>query len=86
LHGVGVDTPGALVYTSNTDWYDHSPSVISDDGDGTVNLRSLHGCLRWCGKQSEPVHHKEFKGAYAEHLQMLKNGDVVAYIAKVLSL
>jgi len=85
LHGVGVDTPGALVYTSHQDWFDHAPSVIADNGDGTVNLRSLHGCLRWSGKQSAAVYHQEYKGAYAEHLQMLKNPDVMAYIAKVVN-
>jgi len=84
LHGVGLSTPGALVYTSDKTWFDKSPSVIADDGDGTVNLRSLHGCLRWSGKQSAKVYHQEFNGTYAEHLQMLKNPGVMAYIAKVV--
>jgi len=85
LHGVGVDTtPGVLIYAAQTDWFDYAPSVINDDGDGTVNLRSLHGCLRWSGKQSAPVHHQEFKGSYSEHLKILKNPDVMAYIAKVV--
>jgi len=84
LHGVGVDTPGALVYTSDKDWFDHGPSVIHDDGDGTVNLRSLYGCLRWSGKQSAPVHHQQFKGEYAEHLQLLQNPNILTYVAKVV--
>lgn len=85
LHGIGLETPGALVYSSNKNWYDHSPSVIADEGDGTVNLRSLHGCLRWSGKQSAPVHHQEFKGEYAEHLQMLRNPEIIEYVGKVVS-
>jgi len=85
LNGVGVKTSGALVYSSDAAWYDHTPSVIADDGDGTVNLRSLRGCIRWSGKQSAPVHHQEFKGEYSEHVQMLKNPDIMAYIAKVVN-
>lgn len=85
LHGIGLDTPGVLVYTSKSDWFDYAPTVINDNGDGTVNLRSLHGCLRWSGKQSAPVHHQEFKGYYAEHLEILKNPDVMTYIAKIVS-
>ena len=85
LHGIGVDTPGSLIYTSKSDWFDYAPTVINDNGDGTVNMRSLHGCLRWSGKQSVSVHHQEFKGYYAEHLEILKNPDVMAYIAKVVN-
>ena len=85
LHGIGVSTPGALVYTSDKVWYDYQPTVISDDGDGTVNRRSLHGCLRWDGKQSAPVHHREFNGTYAEHLQLLQNPEVMEYIASVVN-
>jgi len=85
LHGIGLDTPGALVYTSKKTWFDYGPSVITDDGDGTVNLRSLRGCLRWSGKQSAPVYYQEFKGEYAEHLQMLRNPEVIAYVAKVVN-
>jgi len=87
LHGTGVkSTPGALIYTSEKDdWFDHGPTVVADNGDGTVNLRSLHGCLRWADKQSEPVHHHEFTGEYAEHLKLLQNSEVNAYIAKVLN-
>lgn len=85
LHGIGVNTQGALVYSSDKVWFDHTPSVVNDDGDGTVNLRSLHGCLRWSGKQSEPVHHREFTGASAEHLEILKNPDVLAYIMNIVN-
>ena len=85
LHGIGVPTPGALVYGSDEFWYDHTPTVISDDGDGTVNLRSLRGCLRWQRKQRAPVYHWEFKGTYAQHLQSLHNPDLMGYIARVVS-
>jgi len=85
LHGIGLSTPGVLVYNSDTAWYDHIPSVVGDDGDGTVNRRSLRGCLRWDGKQSAPVHHREFQGTYAEHLRLLQNPEVMVYIASVVN-
>lgn len=83
LHGVGVKTPAAFVY-SKSKWYDGQPDVITGDGDGTVNARSLAGCLRWSDKQSAPVYYKQFQGAAAEHLQMLKNRDIMEYIGNLL--
>jgi len=83
LHGIGTPTPGVLVYyTSSKNWFDHSPSLVTDDGDGTVNVRSLRGCLRWSSKQSAAVHHQEFTGAPGEHLSLLNNPDVMSYIAQ----
>ncbi len=49
-----VSTPAQFVYTDST-WYDYQPTVIGGDGDGTVNLRSLHVCKDWKSKQSQPV-------------------------------
>ncbi|KAL3860806.1 hypothetical protein ACJMK2_010873 [Sinanodonta woodiana] len=81
LHGNQVNTPGRLIYT-NTTWHDSEPDVIPDDGDGTVNIRSLKGCLTFQGKQVQPVHYQIFPKA--EHMEILQNEDVIAYIKGVL--
>ncbi|XP_024935900.1 group XV phospholipase A2 isoform X2 [Cephus cinctus] len=46
LHGVKVDTVERLYYKPGTS-VDGYPQLIPGDGDGTVNLRSLEGCLHW---------------------------------------
>lgn len=81
IHGVNVSTPAALVY-SKSKWHDKQPDVILGDGDGTVNIRSLQGCQRWIGKQKADVFYHQVGGA--EHLAILNNDDVKAYITRVL--
>lgn len=81
LHGVNVPTPGVLHYTNKT-WHDGFPSNTNDNGDGTVNLRSLEGCLRFSKQQSQPVHHETFDKA--EHMEILNRKDVILYLEKVL--
>lgn len=82
LHGVKVDTPASFTY-SKKEWYDSQPDVTFGDGDGTVNLRSLHGCLRWVNKNGgHKVYHQTFAGV--NHMQILKNEDINAYIKKVV--
>ena len=84
LHGVGVETPSVLNYTAKQ-WYDNQPDVTYGDGDGTVNIRSLLGCMRWQGKQGRhQVFHKTFTGAMAKHIQILDNDKLKAYIKAVL--
>lgn len=82
IHGVNVSTPAALSYSKSKS-YEKQPDVITGDGDGTVNVRSLQGCQRWIGKQKEDVFYHQVVGA--EHLAILNNAEVKAYIAKVLS-
>lgn len=84
LHGHGIDTPAAFSFTPST-WYSKQPKVISGDGDGTVNLRSLLGCLKWTGDQSNSkgIVHQSF--AKAEHLSLLGHAGIKDYIASVLS-
>lgn len=82
LHGVGLDTPDAFSFAS-TKWYSSQPDVVSGDGDGTVNLRSLTGCQRWIGAQPQNVYYRTF--AKAEHLAMLGNDEIKRYIASLLS-
>ena len=84
LHGKGVDTPGTLHY-SVKQWYDNQPDVVFDDGDGTVNMRSLLGCLRWQGKMGKhQVFHQTFTGRMAAHIQILDNDQLKAYIKTIL--
>ena len=84
IHGINVDTPAGFHYSAKQ-WHDEQPDMIKGDGDGTVNLRSLHGCLRWVGKnQGKSVHHVEIPNV--EHLSMLKNAETVAAIMKALVL
>ena len=64
-------------------WPDTQPKVIADDGDGTVNIRSLRGCLNWQGKQKQKIYHNPIKGA--EHMAILDNKDVIAYLKKALT-
>lgn len=81
LHGVGKDTPGKLVY-SQKQWPDSQPSVIPDKGDGTVNIRSLLGCLKWKTEQKQAVYHQQFEGD--SHMSILKDKNVIAYIKNVV--
>ncbi|KAK2193876.1 hypothetical protein NP493_5g17110 [Ridgeia piscesae] len=81
IHGKIVKTPAAFHY-SKKQWFDHQPGVVWGDGDGTVNIRSLHGCLRWQGKQKQKITHKEF--AKVDHLGILNNKDVNNYIKTIV--
>ena len=79
LFGGGIDTPAQFVYSSKQ-WYDSQPDVVFGDGDGTVNMRSLLGCVRWMGKQLQLVRHQMFNGA--EHMSILRDERIVDYISR----
>jgi len=55
---------------------------VKGDGDGTVNIRSLKGCLRWEGAQKQAVHHKIFKGI--NHVDMLRREEPTSYVVDVI--
>ncbi|XP_076111169.1 lysosomal phospholipase A and acyltransferase-like isoform X1 [Mytilus galloprovincialis] len=82
VHGYDIPTPKTLVYTGNM-WPDSQPNVRTELADGTVNIRSLKGCLHWQGKQPQKIYHVPVK--YAEHREILKNKDVIAYLKKTLT-
>lgn len=82
LHGVNVSTPGMFIYSNKTWASGGTPTTIPDDGDGTVNLRSLLGCLQFKDQQKQPVYHQTFN--QAEHMQILNRKDVIEYLKKVL--
>jgi len=83
-HGSQVPTTEKLVYPEGSfppgsaSWWSSGPTIIKGDGDGTVNLRSLEGCLRWKGQQKLPVHHKIFPEL--KHSDILKLEEPVDYV------
>ena len=84
FHGTNMSTPAQFIY-SQKQWHDSQPTVVNGPGDGTVNLRSLHGCLRWVGNnKGKPVHHKEFQKV--EHLSMLQHAEVIAAVKQALGI
>ena len=82
LHGKGVDTPAGFIY-DESDWYDQQPAVINGDGDGTVNMRSLHGCLLWNNTAQHKFVHREYQGA--EHMKLLGTLEVIEYVVDVVA-
>ena len=62
---------------------DKYPQNIPDDGDGTVNMRSLQAFLPWAVKQKQPVKHAILKGA--EHMAILKDERTLNYIVQFLT-
>ena len=80
IHGVNVQTIGTFRYDGGQ-FPDSQPTIYADNGDGTVNLRSLLGCLRW-QHQSQPFYHKVLDKV--NHSDILKSGDALQYIKEVL--
>lgn len=81
IYGSGINTMEYLEYKEK-DFPDHGARVRFGDGDGTVNLRSLEGCLRWVDKQKQPVHHTNFKGV--DHMSIMADMKVLDYIKKIV--
>ncbi|PAA85063.1 hypothetical protein BOX15_Mlig030608g4 [Macrostomum lignano] len=79
VYGYGLKTPGRLIWRSNADWPDAQPDVDWDDGDGTVNSRSLAACadLWGGGAQAQPVFNFTIPGA--EHLKILHRPEFLQY-------
>lgn len=83
LYGVDLKTPAGFKWDKQKKFPDTQPTVFYGDGDGTVNLRSLHGFKHWIGKQKQPIYNKEISGA--EHLAILKSPDTIEYILQLLT-
>lgn len=82
LYGIQMNTVERLYYKPGT-WLDGYPSLIYGNGDGTVNLRSLEGCLPWKKQQKQPVYSMRFPKV--EHLSILQDKDVLRYIANLVN-
>lgn len=81
FHGNSVTTPGVLSYREGY-FPDYTPDITPDDGDGTVNLRSLKACQLWRSKQSQAIVYEQF--SYAEHNGILGDARLIRSIIKAL--
>lgn len=82
LHGTSIDTISRLYYKRGK-FPDGTPHIDYGDGDGTVNIRSLRGCLQFQGKQSQPVHYQPIEGA--DHMLIMGHPTVIAYVKNLTS-
>jgi len=82
LHGRGVQTTEKLIYKPGEFPGSDPSTIVKGDGDGTVNYRSLIGCTRWAGQQTQPVTHHEFPGV--DHLQILRNAEQAAFMKNLV--
>ena len=82
LYGTQMPTPGVLLYNNRT-FPDLQPVALPDNGDGTVNIRSLLGFKKWEGRRDEDIHTLELPGV--EHLAILKHPMVINYVKQVVT-
>jgi len=82
IHGSLVDTIEKLVYAPGA-FPSSDPDYVYGDGDGTVNIRSLKGCLTWRKKQKQPVFYKQFEKL--DHLGMLRERDLIEYLTNIIT-
>ncbi|XP_029837760.2 phospholipase A2 group XV [Ixodes scapularis] len=80
LHGRNVSTIERIEY-HNKGFPDIQPVVVYGDGDGTVNLRSLQGCLKFRGLQKEKVFVKPLDNV--EHMAILYERASIDYIKAI---
>jgi len=81
LHGTGVNTMEYLEYPEGK-FPDNKPKISFGNGDGTVNIRSLEGCLEWRGRQIKAIYHQAFTGL--DHITIMTNSDVIKYIKDIV--
>ncbi|KAM0732660.1 Lysosomal phospholipase A and acyltransferase [Formica fusca] len=81
LYGSKVQTVEKLYYKPGTA-IDGYPQLIFGDGDGTVNIRSLEACAHWQKSQKQKLYYQDFPKV--DHTNILRNPDILAYIATVL--
>jgi lysophospholipase-3 len=71
-----------LIYKPQT-FPDGYPDFAYGDGDGTVNKRSLEGCVNWQGKQKENIYHQTFSSL--DHMGILHDKRVLSYIETLVT-
>lgn len=62
-----------------------TPTLVTGDGDGTVNARSLKSCEQWSGTKAQrekTIHSVELPGA--DHMGILSDKRVLKYVLDVL--
>ncbi|CAL1265697.1 unnamed protein product [Larinioides sclopetarius] len=77
IYGTGLDTTEKLDYRKDKS-LPNSPKLLTGNGDGTVNIRSLQVCSNWEGKQEQNVYSKHFPKV--EHLSMLSSKLIIDII------
>lgn len=81
IYGTGVDTVERLYYKPGT-WLDGYPSLIMGNGDGTVNLKSLEGCLLWQNLQQQRIYSVPLPNV--DHLGILGDVKVLQYLSNLI--
>lgn len=71
-----------LYYKPGT-WLSDYPTLIYGDGDGTVNRRSLEGCLHWQNLQKQKIHGLALPKV--DHMEILHDKNVLKYIADLVN-
>ncbi|XP_071784993.1 lysosomal phospholipase A and acyltransferase-like [Asterias amurensis] len=82
IHGCDVPTEEHYVYDSSRPFPDYEPHITYGQGDGTVNMRSLKGYLKWQKEQQHPV--SEFQIPGGEHVAILQNATLHKYLIKTI--
>lgn len=59
-----------------------NPKFQYGNGDGTVNIRSLLGCIHWSTMQKQKVFHQIFPNA--DHMTILRDDRVMDYISQLM--
>jgi lysophospholipase-3 len=72
----------SLRITYKSDDLTGSPDLVTGNGDGSVNIRSLEACTSWRGLQKQPITTMEVPKA--EHFEILGNQKVVKYVLDVM--
>lgn len=80
LYGENIKTIGRFEFRG--DFPNSTSEVLFDDGDGTVTLQSSAYCKKWTNQQKQPVYSKGF---HANHVDMLRQEEVLDYIEKTLA-
>lgn len=63
-----------------------TPTLVTGDGDGTVNARSLKSCEQWVNTKAQrekSIHSVELPGA--DHMGILSDKRVIQYVLKILT-
>lgn len=66
--------------------FSKTPTLVTGDGDGTVNSRSLKSCEQWVNTKAQrekPIHSVELPGA--EHMGILSDKRTIQYVLKLLT-
>lgn len=71
-----------LVYKPGS-FPDGYPGFLYGDGDGTVNIQSLAGCLNWQGKQKKKIYYETFSNL--DHMSILYDKNFLDYLASLIT-